>query len=100
MGFVHERGLLSRKKAKSPAESSAGLFAFQEDIPCQDTEDSGSHTGRNSTRFGDSAVISCSALDDGRTPGVFTKKGSLQRLPERSGEEIRTLDTAGMNRML
>ena len=28
------------------------------------------------------------------------KKGSLQRLPERSGEEIRTLDTAGMNRML
>lgn len=29
MGFVHERGLLSRKKAKSPAESSAGLLHFR-----------------------------------------------------------------------
>ena len=80
MGFVHERGLLSRKKAKSPAESSAGLLHFRRiyHVRTQKTAaviQTGTHTDRNSTRFGDSAVISCSALDDERTPGVFTKKG-------------------------
>lgn len=100
MGFVHERGLLSRKKAKSPAESSAGLLHFRRIY----------HVRTQKT----AAVIQAGTVLDSATPSssraprlmmsgrreFSQKKGSLQRLPERSGEEIRTLDTAGMNRML
>ena len=71
MGFVHERGLLSRKKAKSPAESSAGLLHFRRIY----------HVRTQKT----AAVIQAGTVLDSATP---------------SGEEIRTLDTAGMNRML
>lgn len=78
MGFVHERGILNTRKSERPKK------------PPKLQKPGGSKP----------PGFSHSALDDERSTEAFTKKGSLQRLPERSGEEIRTLDTAGMNRML